>query len=691
VALLKCLEPVTAIGCALFGVAPIAGALATGGVKIATLFAEHAANHGFDSGALIEKMQAAAFRAADHYDRNVEWRDALTNADAALRDHLGRCLPSRDDLTGCAAQADFGGAVQALVLDRISAIDAQFATLSAADTFCPRSFAGDIIRAVLDAALADEKYVQSLTLPLQLATVHGVSAANIKLDRLLALVEGSTLPDHALRGALARFVDFQPGASDTDVLNAVTTFERGYHALIEQVSHINVHDNHIQSLKIAAEEALQAGDIATTRTRYAEAAKAAAEKASEPVCNAAALKSAEASAALTMLDWQAADAAWAQAAAMLMPFDVRRGEAIVGEATERLYYFGDVFGQTPALVASEHHCRKLEAAAKLRGDHERVAIMQHNLGITLSLQGQRTVGDAGLALLAEAVAEYSAALSVRTETAVPAYWAMTQNNLGNVLSVQGERTGGDAGLVLLQQAVAAYRAALCVYTEAAMPTNWAATQNNLGNVLRAQGERMEGDAGLALLAEAIAAYRAALRVRTETAMPADWAMTQNNLGNVLRVQGERTGDDAGLALLAEAVAACRAALRVYKQAAMPVDWAKTENNLGIVLRIQGEWTGGDAGLALLAEAAAVYRAALSVYTQTAMPVDWAMTQNNLGNVLRVQGEMTVGNAGLALLAEAVAALTDALSIWTPEHFSHYHQMASNNLAKAEAAIAERRG
>ncbi len=640
-ALLKCLEPVVSIGCALFGVPPTVGAVASGGIKIASLFHESGVKHGFDSTVLMGKMQRAAFAAADRYDKNQDWRDALTEADTALTKFLPACVPTRPDIVECAREADFAEAVHRFLINRIADKDARFQTSSSIGIFCPRSFASDIIRAVLEASLADEKYAQSLALPLQLETVREVSNANVKLDRLLALVGGSTLPDQALRGAIARFVDFQPNALDADVLNAVATFERDYRALLEQVSHISVHDNHIQSLKVAAEEALEAGDIATARTRYAEAAKAATDKASEPVRNAAALKSAEASAALTMLDWQAADAAWEQAGAMLMPFDVEAGEAVVGTAADRLAIFGEIFAQNPALVASEKRLRALEAAAQHCGDAERAANIQ--------------------------------------------------NNLGHVLSVQGERIRGKKGFALLAEGIATFRTALSVYKQAKRPVEWARTQNNLGNALRKQGERKAGAVGLAILGKAIKAYRAALKIRTQAEMPAAWAMTQTNLGAAMAVLGHRTKDIEGLLLLAEAIEVYRAALTVYTKVATPARWANTQNVLGATLAMQGEKTGGSAGLSLIAKAVEACRAALTVHTHSAMPAEWAGTQHNLGNLLRSQGESCEGDVGLALLAEAVEAYQAALIVWTVKHFSHYHEMASNNLAQAEAVIAARRG
>lgn len=625
---------------------PLAIVGAVNGAKLIAAAKENWDGRSLDFETLASSMRMAALRTADRFDVDQAARDALTEADAAMADHLVSCLPTREELVGLAHKGDLAATVASHVVDRLATHDPRFAegALSMAG-FDARSFAAAVVKDVITAALANNDYRQSLMTYLQIETLQGVARLEDGMAEILEFVRaqkmGASLTDQALRGAIARFIAFQPDASDAAVLNAVETFERDYRALLEQVSHISVHDNHIQSLKVAAEEALEAGDIATARTRYGEAAKGAADKASEPVRNAATLKSAEASAALTMLDWQAADAAWEEAATKLIPFDVTAGEAIVWEAADRLDDFGQIFAQAPALMASERRWRLLETAAKARSDANRAANIQFNLGAVLYARGEWIVGYAGLALLEEAVEACNAALTVFKLETMPAKWAIAQNNLGNALSAQGERMHGDVGLALLGQSVTAYRAALTIYTEAAMPVQWAMTQNNLGGVLFVQGERTGGEAGLALLAQAVDAYRAALTVRTKVAMSAKWAMTQNNLGNVLSVQGERIKGNAGLALLGQAVDA--------------------------------------------------YRAALTLRTEAARPADWAITQNNLGNVLRVQGERTGGDAGLALLAQAVEAYRAALTVWTVEHFSYYHEMASYNLALVEAAIAARRG
>jgi tetratricopeptide (TPR) repeat protein len=269
----------------------------------------------------------------------------------------------------------------------------------------------------------------------------------------------------------------------------------------------------------------------------------------------------------------------------------------------------------------------------------------------------------------------------------PSDRAMCENDLGIALQVQGERSGGAAGIALLGEAVAAYRAALEVRTRAALPADWAATQNNLGVALQVQGERSGGAAGIALLADAVAAYRAALEVRTRAALPAEWALTQNNLGAALRVQGTRSGGAAGLALLGEAVAAYRSALEVRTRDALPADWAMTQNNLGNALSAQGERNGGDAGIALLVEAVAAYRAALEVYARDAFPAQWATTQQNIALAEEARGDLSAGGEQRAYWRSAEAAVSLALEVYDPVNMPYDHEKATTLLARIKGKIA----
>ncbi len=175
--------------------------------------------------------------------------------------------------------------------------------------------------------------------------------------------------------------------------------------------------------------------------------------------------------------------------------------------------------------------------------------------------GQRLEMDVAIHLAQRSVAEAATAPDR----------AMCENDLGIALTVQGERSGGAAGLALLARAVSAFEAALEVRTRADMPADWAGTQNNLGTALAAQGERSGGAAGLALLARAVSAYEAAMEVHTRTDMSFQWAMTQENIALAEVARGDLSTGAAQLTHWRSAEAAVLRALEVYDPVNMPYD------------------------------------------------------------------------------------------------------------------------
>jgi tetratricopeptide (TPR) repeat protein len=496
---------------------------------------------------------------------------------------------------------------------------------------------------------------------------------------------GSDLPDRAIRDAIGRFIDVKPDANQAELADAIARFETGYRGLEQQLAAIAVSDNRVTSLKADAEAALAEGDLDKARAAYREAAEAARGKAAEPVRTAAELKSAEAGAHLLALDWEAADVAWAEAAAMLGPFDQGAADDLVETASQRLRIHGEFYARPGALSRTVDRLRSLTAAAEARKNEREAARLRNNLGLALQTQGERTGGPEGLRLLEEAVAAFREALAVHTRADLPSEWATTQNNLGTALRIQGERTGGPDGLRLLDQAIAAYRKALTIHTRDEMPADWAMAQNNLGNALQTKGDR-GGRGHLRLLNEAVKAYRSALTVYTRAQMPVEWATTQNNLGNALQTQGELTDSDRGLRLLDDAVTAYRDALTVRTRRDIPVQWATTQNNLGNALAIQAARAHRAERLRLLEEAVVAFSSALTIRTRADMPVQWAATQENIGLVHVSMAESDPDRARAHLL-DAQAALVAALSVYTPEHMAYYHDKATDSLEQVRAKLA----
>jgi len=360
----------------------------------------------------------------------------------------------------------------------------------------------------------------------------------------IRMAGGSEIPDRAIRDAIARFIDIKPDANQVELTDAIERFEAGYRALEQQLASIAVSDNRVTSLKADAEAALAEGDLDKARAAYREAAKAARGKAAEPVRTAAELKAAEAGAHLLALDWEAADAAWTEAAAMLAPFDLDAADELAEHAGGHLEKHGELYGRAGALTAATDCYRRLVSSAEARGDEREAARLRNNLGNALGRQGEHTGGSESIRLLKQAVTAFRDVLAVRTRADMPAKWAITKSSLGNALQALGERTDGRAGLRLLDEAVAAYRDALVVRSLADMPASWARTQSNLGNALAIQGERTGGFKGIRLLDAAVTAYRDALTVHTRGDMPAVWATTQENIGLALESMAEADPDRA---------------------------------------------------------------------------------------------------------------------------------------------------
>ncbi|WP_374132988.1 hypothetical protein [Sphingomonas sp. 28-62-20] len=708
---LNCIESLTAIGigvgaCAL---APLDAGLTAGAViGGAGLFArirENLRKPGLEEPDTIRRVQKEVLRDWDHWQNTQERRDAVTLADAAMTRWLPTVMLTREELAATATESGkdderYPVIAARKIADRLGDHDPSFeAPEGEQPEPLARQFAREVIERALRAAKNDLDYATFLTLDIAIElgraiaeTFTQLKSVEQKMDAgfaaVLARLDNDTdIPLKAIREQIGRFIELDENASLDAIIARIDRFIPDYRALSHRIEALDAKDNRLKGAQQAAAKALDEGDLEAARRYLAEAAEVKQDRAAEYVQEAAAQFGELAAADLLALDWRAADGNWSRAEAMLAPFDRAGADALCWQATEKLLDHGTIFGARSALDAVIARARAMQTRLSDAADDKGFANWSIWLGNALCTQGQRTGGEAGLALLADAVAAYRAALTVYTESAMPADWAMTQNNLGTALQTQGARTGDEAGLALLTDAVAAYRAALTVYTESAMPADWAMTQNNLGNALSTQGERTGGKAGLALLAEAVAAYRAALAVYTESAMPADWAATQNNLGNALSTQGARTGGEAGLALLADAVAAYRAALTVYTESAMPAYWAMTQNNLGNALRIQGERTGGEAGLALLAEAVAAYRAALIVRTESAMPAKWAMTQENIALAFEVMADLR--DDSLPNLSAAEAAVLAALRVYTPGHMSYYYGTATALLTRIRARIADR--
>jgi len=98
-------------------------------------------------------------------------------------------------------------------------------------------------------------------------------------------------------------------------------------------------------------------------------------------------------------------------------------------------------------------------------------------------------------------------------------WAMTTQNLAIALAEQGTRTEGEAGAALLGQAVDAGSEALKVFTRADHPVDWAMTQENMALLEQARAAHDKCTNPVPHLRAAIDHVTAALTVYDPDHMP----------------------------------------------------------------------------------------------------------------------------------------------------------------------------
>ncbi|MBX9730521.1 MAG: tetratricopeptide repeat protein, partial [Sphingomonas sp.] len=539
---LNCIESLTAIGigvgaCAL---APLDAGLTAGAViGGAGLFArirENLRKPGVEEPDTIRRVQKEVLRDWDHWQNTQERRDAVTLADAAMTRWLPTVMMTREELAATATESGddderYPVIAARKIADRLALHDVEFAPPAAGQPEpLARQFARQVIERALRAAKNDRDYATFLTLDIAIELGRAIAENGEYLARIEAVVVETAGGVERIEALMLQMVEeYRPAAAKLKVT------EEALVALARRIAaKVDSPEEAFEQLGRAIEEFLRQRDTAAQGTNFGDLVDqtlrnvAAANERGE-------LDKGAAAGERGFAEWQEKQKTARQAGLRLIEANIEQqrlrfdATAIARWIGERLKLSGGGAIDFQALRAEQNESYQRGLIGGLRLDTD-VSIALARLSIDIA----------------------------QSDTD----WAMGQNDLAVSLSTQGERTGGEAGLALLADAVAAYRAALTVYTESAMPADWAMTQNNLGTALSTQGERTGGEAGLALLADAVAAYRAALTVYTESTMPAQWAMTQNNLGNALSTQGERTGGQAGLSLLAEAVAAYRAALTV---------------------------------------------------------------------------------------------------------------------------------
>jgi tetratricopeptide (TPR) repeat protein len=434
-------------------------------------------------------------------------------------------------------------------------------------------------------------------------------------------------------------------------------------------------DPKIAALKIDAQKAIEAGELAKADTLLADVEMEQRRALDRFAVNAAETSARRGEIALTRLRYAEAATHFANAAGAFPANSAHEDKRITYLLKEAraLFQQGDELGDNGALRSAIERYKwliGLRPSTRLPLDWAKI---QNGLGFALHRLGER---ESGTTKLEEAVVIYQEVLKEYTRERAPLDWAMTQHDQGFSLYRLGERESGTAKL---EEAVIAYREALKERTRERVPLSWAMTQNNLGAVLQTLGER---ESGTARLEEAVAAYREALKEWTRERVPLDWAMTQNNLGVALSSLGRR---ESGTAKLEEAVAACREALKERTRERVPLDWATTQNNLGVALSNLG---GRESGTAKLEEAVTAYREALKERTRERVPLNWATSFGNEGVALMLLAERrrdaAMAKTALSQINTAFETMRDG---GNAPRAAYYEQQ----LPRARALVARLRG
>lgn len=354
---------------------------------------------------------------------------------------------------------------------------------------------------------------------------------------------------------------------------------------------------------------------------------------------------------------------------------------------EQQAWYENAFRQSGRLDMDVAICLAQQAVQYGATELER-ALCQNDLAMAMLAQGERSVGDTGVALLLDAARTFERLLDVYVRHNLIDAWAETQSNLGAALLRRAERVSGELRAKLLGIAIFALEAAIEVSKNEAMRADRARTQMLLGAALTRQADDCKESTAMVLYARAVRAFEGALEIFDRIKTPALWAGSQNGLGVVLRRQANRSTGDVKSQLLSRAVSAIEAGLQVRTRDTFPADWAESQISLGNVFDDQADLVTGDAGIELLYRAICAYEAALLVYTRSDNPYRWATVQENIGYVTENIADRTSGSIQLTHLHTAEKAFMLSLEIYDPHTTEFYFDKAKFALTRVKKKIAE---
>ncbi len=508
---LNCLEPLTAIGFGIVGIAVgglTLGAAAGGTGSFLALYSklrENLRRPGLEEPRLIEQIRRAVIREEDDWETTQEERDAIVLADQAMAQLLPSVMLSADEL----AQSSISSAAEPyprfaahLVADRLGTLDPSFA--SPVDPTAPltvaRRFALTVVERALTAAMADKDYAAKLHLQLTIAGNAALAEQSDLLREVLARLQpseartGSRLDTDQLRHELARIVEVAPDATADQIAAAIRRNIAERDQQIAALQELAATDSEVEALRKTAERALQANDDDAAIGALAAAEAALAERRREDGRAQARLTAMRAAALLRTLDWQAADATWRAAASLAAPIDHGLALEIEWSAAQALDLFAANFGSADAALAGLRCWRSIRVHRQIQADRNRQAGIANNIGESLKfLASTQPDGDA-LGTLQEALVSYRSGLAmIADDGGDSALVTVLQSNIGVALTLLARRLGGGVLMIdgdqardapaLLAEAIAAHTDAILGRSPLDVPDAWALSQELLADTM----------------------------------------------------------------------------------------------------------------------------------------------------------------------------------------------------------------
>ena len=297
-------------------------------------------------------------------------------------------------------------------------------------------------------------------------------------------------------------------------------------------------------------------------------------------------------------------------------------------------------------------------------------------GIALTLLRWASLPDADHPdkLCEEAIACVRPALEFM-HTRLPGEWAKAQSLIGDAMK-RLDFLKKSQGTDMLAEAIAAYTAALTVRTPQWKPLrDRSYTLYQLGGVWWILSTRVNGDESQEACHKALDAARESLNAGVQNFEPNLWYVAQRQLCYFLLKMAEDKKDENPEVLLNEAIAKYQELLQAFGRESHQDIWTDLQNSLGAAWAILGKLHQGDQAEKCWLEADAAFRRVLEVADRVKSPVLWAYATGNRGELLKDIAKLKEGKERETLLKESQRMLSEALmlsDVWKNADPKEYH-------------------